>query len=195
MLWRSRDLLNLGAIKVLDPVSNRWISVECTWPAYAEGTTHRQHRITVDQLNAKGKRINEENLLAAMNAIHHEIDDIKAGVKRSGQMKDIARFEDSGPKPQNMIEPSQYDPTTSAEPISAGLRVRTTRVRRSKATNPTYGPGVSSDTSSSASPKTDAQSASPTTLADGAEAGTPNPDSQTIGREARAKAFRDIKDL
>src|SRR5260370_40134108 len=106
-------------IKVLDPISNSWISGECTWPAYAEGRTQRQHRITLDQLNAKGKRINEENLLAAMNAIHDEIDDIKAGVKRSGQMKDIARFEDTGPSPQDTIEPAQHDPTASAHPKSA----------------------------------------------------------------------------
>ena len=177
MLWRTRDLLNLGAIQVLDPISKRWISVECTWPAYADGRTHRQHRITVDQLNARGKKINEENLLAAMNAIHDEIDDIKAGFKRSGQMKEIARFEDSGPKPHETIEPSQYDPNASAEPISAGLGGRTTRVRRSKATSPTYGPSAGTETSSSIPPKADAPSDSertddahsPATPADGTE--------------------------
>jgi putative transposase len=200
MLWRSRDLLNLGAIQVLDPISNRWISVECTWPAYAEGRTHRQHQITVDQLNAKGMRINEENLMAAMNAIHDEIDEIKAGVKRSGQLKDIARFEDTGPTPHDTIEPSQYDSAASAQPISAGLGTRTTRVSRSKATNPSYGPSARRETSSSsATPKTGAPAhsertteASPNTSPDRTGADQPP---NTIAREARAKAFHKLEDL
>jgi len=204
MLWRSRDLLNLGTIKVLDPISNSWISVECTWPTYAEGRTQRQHRITLDQLNAKGKRINEENLLAAMNAIHDEIDDIKAGIKRSGQMKDIARFEDTGPRPQDTIEPSQHDPTASIHPISEGLGTRTTRVLRPKATTSKYGPDARAETPSSRNaPKTGGPSdpepteARPNTLPDGAQSETANsgPEPNTIAREARTKAFQKIEDL
>ncbi len=206
MLWRARDLVNLGAIQVLDPISERWISIECTWPDYAEGRTHRQHRVTVDRLNALGRKINEENLLEAMNAIHDEIDDIKANRKRSGQMKEIARFEDTGPRPQDTIEPSQFDPVASAEPLSEGLGKRTTRVRRSKATKPSYGPDPRPEKSPDASPpKSSAPSdsehtvdpSSPTISVDAAEAETPNLDSQpgTIAREARAKAFHKIEDL
>jgi hypothetical protein len=121
-------------------------------------------------------------------------------------MKEIARFEDTGPRPQDTIEPSQFDPIASAEPISGGIDKRTTRVRRSKATRPSYGPDPRPEKPSDASPpETGAPSDSertvdpslPTTLVDAAETETPNLDSQpgTIAREARAKAFQEIEDL
>jgi putative transposase len=183
-IWTTRDLMDLGKVKAICPLTKRWFDLPCTWPEYANGRSQTQHRIIVNQMNAKNKEINEANLIEASNSIHSEIDLIKSGAKRTRQMKYIVRFEDTGPQPHEVIKPSRRDSAASATTISASH----SSSRASNADIPVVTPMAPLRRSPDEHPQDELDELKQTN----------RPESKprnVIARETRAKAFRSIDDL